>query len=66
MANLFDGQDELTSAIVTGVEPELGAHERTFPRKKPTENLTAWELAQRGYSKLFEYTQDGNGTALEL
>ncbi|MFK7753931.1 MAG: hypothetical protein AB8B51_15465, partial [Sedimentitalea sp.] len=66
MADLFDVQDELTSAIVTGVEPELGAHERTLSRKKPTENLTAWELAQRGYSKFFEYTQQGVDDALEL
>ena len=66
MADLFDVQDELTSAIVTGVEPELGAHERTLSRKKPTENLTAWELAQRGYSKFFEYTQESNDAALNL
>ncbi|WP_341235546.1 adenylate/guanylate cyclase domain-containing protein [uncultured Sulfitobacter sp.] len=66
MADLFDVQDELTSAIVTGVEPELGAHERTLSRKKPTENLTAWELAQRGYSKFFEYTQESNDAALDL
>jgi tetratricopeptide (TPR) repeat protein len=66
MADLFDVQDELTSAIVTGVEPELGAHERTLSRKKPTENMTAWELAQKGYSKFFEYTQEGNDEALEL
>jgi TolB-like protein len=56
MADLFDVQDELTSAIVSGFEPELGAHERILSRKKPTGNLTAWELAQKGYSKFFEYT----------
>tara|TARA_R110002074_G_scaffold125024_1_gene261846 strand:+ start:4693 stop:6465 length:1773 start_codon:yes stop_codon:yes gene_type:complete len=66
MADLFDVQDELTSAIVTGVEPELGAHERTLSRKKPTENLTAWELAQRGYSKFFEYTPQSSDSALDL
>jgi TolB-like protein len=64
MADLFDVQDELTSAIVTGVEPELGAHERILSRKKPTDSLTAWELAQRGYSKFFEYTQQGVDDAL--
>lgn len=66
MADLFDVQDELTSAIVTGVEPELGAHERNLSRKKPTENLTAWELAQRGYSRFFEYTQESMDIALDL
>ena len=54
MADLFDVQDELTSAIVSGVEPELGAHERTLSRRKPTESLTAWELAQKGFSRFLE------------
>lgn len=55
MADLFDVQDELTSRIVLGIEPELGAHERASARRKPTESLTAWELYQRAYS---EYASD--------
>ncbi len=66
MADLFDVQDELTSAIVTGVEPELGAHERTLSPRKPTESLTAWELAQKGYSRFFDYTPENFDAALEL
>ncbi len=66
MADLFDVQDELTSAIVTGVEPELGAHERILSRKKPTEHLTAWELAQRGNSRLYENTSQSCDIALDL
>lgn len=46
--DLFDLQDELTRAIVTGVEPELGAHERSLARRKPVESLTVWELCHRG------------------
>lgn len=46
--DLFDLQDELTRAIVTGVEPELGAHERALARNKPVESLTVWELCHRG------------------
>ena len=48
MDDLFEVQDALTTAIVTGVAPELRAHERTIARKKPTESLSAWELCQRG------------------
>ncbi len=55
MADLFDVQDELTRAIIDGIEPELGAHERATARRKPTESLTAWELYQRAYS---EYVSD--------
>ncbi len=56
MEDLFDVQDELTSAIVSGVEPELGAHERSLVRRKPTDNMTAWELCQRGYFEFVKYT----------
>lgn len=58
MADLFDVQDELTRAIIFGIEPELGAHERAAARRKPTESLTAWELYQRAHS---EYVSDDEG-----
>ncbi|WP_282169263.1 adenylate/guanylate cyclase domain-containing protein [Ruegeria atlantica] len=56
--DLFSVQDELTAAIVTAVEPELGAHERTLARKKPSESLTAWELCQRGISEQMKFTPE--------
>jgi adenylate cyclase len=59
MSDLFDLQDELTRAIVTGVEPELSAHERTIARQTPTESLTAWEFCQRGMSEFIRYDHDG-------
>ncbi len=64
--DLFDVQDELTSAIVSGVEPELGAHERAVVRRKPTENLTAWELCQKGYYEFTKYTDESYASAFEL
>lgn len=54
--DLFALQDELTQAIVTAVEPELGAHERRLARARPTESLTAWELCQRGWSRLSDFS----------
>ena len=59
MADLFDLQDELTREIVTGVEPELSAHERTVARQTPTESLNAWELCQRGITAFFRYDEQG-------
>jgi adenylate cyclase len=58
MADLFDLQDELTQAIVTAVAPEISAHERTLARRKPTESLTAWELAQRAHAEYYRYTAE--------
>ncbi|WP_432816945.1 adenylate/guanylate cyclase domain-containing protein [Sulfitobacter sp. JB4-11] len=55
LEDIFDLQDELTHAIVTAVEPELGAHERRLARARPTDNLTSWELCQRSWPKLAEY-----------
>ncbi|MCE8528818.1 adenylate/guanylate cyclase domain-containing protein [Ruegeria pomeroyi] len=63
MADLFDLQDELTAAIVSGVEPELGAHERNLARRKPTDSLTAWEMCQKGYSEFTRYTDEGYSQA---
>lgn len=66
MDDLFAVQDELTTAIVTGVEPELGAHERAVSRRKPTESLTAWELCSRGFAEFVKYTEEGYAEALTL
>ncbi|HCE72674.1 MAG TPA: guanylate cyclase, partial [Ruegeria sp.] len=63
MADLFDLQDELTAAILSGVEPELGAHERNLARRKPTDSLTAWEMCQKGYSEFTRYTDEGYSQA---
>src|SRR5579862_4578804 len=66
LAELFDIQDDLTHAIITGLAPELGAHERRLARRKPTESLNAWELTQRGLSEFQTYTPVGYLTAYEL
>ncbi len=66
MADLFDVQDELTRAIVTGVEPELGAHERAVSRRKPTDSLTAWESCSRGFGEFVKYTDAAYAEAFAL
>lgn len=48
LRDIFALQDDLTRAVITGVSPELGAHERNIARLRPTDNLNAWELCQRG------------------
>ncbi len=47
MDDLFALQDELTSAIVRAVHPELGANERARAMNKPVESLSVWELCHR-------------------
>lgn len=66
LSELFELQDHLTHAVITGLAPELGAHERHLARRKPTESLNSWELTQRGLSELQTYTAVGYLTAYEL
>ncbi len=65
MEDLFDLQDELTGAIVSNVAPEIGAHERRIVARKPTKNLSAWELVHRGYAEQIKYTVAGFDAAEE-
>jgi adenylate cyclase len=51
--DIFELQDKITEQIVVAVEPEIGAHERQLVRRKPPENLDAWELFQRGLSHFY-------------
>jgi adenylate cyclase len=66
ITDIFEVQDELTKAIVNELAPELGANERALAQRKPTENLTAWELCQRGMAEFYSYTVDGYQNAFEL
>ncbi len=52
IGDIFELQDEITQCIVTGLVPEIGAHERRITRRKPTNSLSAWELCQRGLTQL--------------
>ncbi len=48
--DIFALQDEITDTIVGSIEPQLGAVERQRARRKPPDNLDAWDSYQRGLS----------------
>ncbi len=56
LEDIFAVQDEVTKAIVTAIEPQLATTERQRARRKPTENLDAWECYQRGLWYMFSYS----------
>lgn len=60
LADIFDLQDEITQTLVGIIEPELAAAERTRARKKPTENLDAWDLVQKASWFRSQYTAEGS------
>jgi adenylate cyclase len=53
MEDIFDLQDEITRTIAAAVEPELASFERQTALRKPTSNLDAWDLYQRGVAKMW-------------
>ena len=52
--DIFDLQDEITMTIAAAVEPELAARERDRAVNKPTQDLKAWDLFQRGIARLWQ------------
>ena len=56
--DVFAVQDEVTQAIVTAIEPHLASTERERARRKPPENLGAWECYQRGLWHLYRHTAE--------
>ena len=48
LEDIFELQDEITQTISAAIEPELFSSEYDRTLRKPTENLSAWDLFQRG------------------
>jgi adenylate cyclase len=66
LEDIFSVQDEVTLAIVTAIEPHLESTERERARRKPPENLGAWECHQRGLWHLYQHTADDSAKGEEL
>ena len=54
--DIFAVQDEITSAVVENIDSELRSAERVLAKRKPVENLDAWENYQRGLGHLYSTT----------
>ena len=63
LAELFDLQDEITEAIAAAIEPAIGEAERDRAKRKPPENLDAWESYQRGLWHMHQFTAEDNVAA---
>jgi adenylate cyclase len=66
LEDIFAVQDEVTRAIVTAIEPQLASTERERARRKPPENLGAWECYQRGLWHLYRHTAEDSARGQEL
>jgi len=66
LADIFDLQDEMTATIVGAIGPELGSAERERAKRKPPDNLDAWDRHQRGLWHLWRYNRDDYDEAEKL
>ena len=66
VADVFSVQDEITEAIVASIEPQLYAAENFHAKRKPPDNMDAWELVMRALSHFWRVTQEDNEVAQSL
>ena len=65
IAGIFELQDDITTAIVRAVDPEIQGAEQERALRKPPENLTAWDHYQRGLWRIYRVTRENLDRARE-
>jgi TolB-like protein/DNA-binding SARP family transcriptional activator/tetratricopeptide (TPR) repeat protein len=66
LADVFKVQDEITTAIVAAIEPQVYAAENFRAQRKSPESLDAWELLMRALSHYWRVTREDNILAQAL
>ena len=64
LENIFDLQDQVTASVVGAISPKLEQAEIERTRRKPTENLDAYDYYLRGLAGFHQWTKEGNCEAL--
>jgi TolB-like protein len=65
LEDMFDLQDHVTASVVGAIAPKLEQEEIKRARRKPTENLDAYDYYLRGLTKA-RWFKDANSEALQL
>jgi len=66
LEDMFDLQDHVTSSVVGAIAPRLQYAEIKRAKRKPTENLDAYDYYLRGLASARRWTMDANSEALRL
>lgn len=66
LEDIFDLQDRVTSSVIGAISPELERAEIERARRKPTENLQAYDYFMRHKFSVYEWTREGSSEALRL
>jgi TolB-like protein len=64
--NIFDLQDQVASNVAGAIEPKLRQSEIERARRKPTANLTAYDLYLRALAQTYRFTDEGHAEAVVL
>jgi TolB-like protein/class 3 adenylate cyclase len=64
--DIFDLQDQITASIVGAISPKLEDAEIALVRKKPTQNLSAYDYYLRGLASLYQFTKEGHQHSMPL
>jgi adenylate cyclase len=64
--DIFDLQDQVASSVAGAIEPELRQSEIERVSRKPTANLTAYDLYLRAVAQSYRYTDEGFAEAVVL
>ena len=64
LEDIFDLQDQVTASVVGAIAPKLEQAEIERSKRKPTENLDAYDYYLRGMAGLHQWTREGNDEAL--
>jgi TolB-like protein len=66
LEDIFNLQDRVTTSVVTAIVPKLEQAEIHRAKRKPTENLNAYDYFLRGMASYHHYNKDANSEALAL
>ncbi len=66
LEDVFDLQDQVTASVVGAISPKLEQAEIERAKRKPTENLDAYDYYLRGMAFVHEWNKDANDAALQL
>jgi TolB-like protein/tetratricopeptide (TPR) repeat protein len=66
LGDIFDLQDQVTASVVGAIAPKLEQAEIERAKRKPTDNLDAYDFYLRGVASLHQWTKEGFSEALRL
>jgi TolB-like protein/Tfp pilus assembly protein PilF len=64
--DIFEVQDQVATSVVGAITPRLEEAEIERAKRKPTENLDAYDYYLRGLAIVGRLTRDGNDEALQM